>query len=86
MKRIHALVKKSSKATEALLSLCHKKLIADCPTRWSSSFLMLERLLEVKMPLTTILEQQGWDNLARSKWTTLENIYMYTSNKKHLKM
>ena len=36
----HALVKKvnkSSKATERLVSLCRKKLISDCPTRWSST-------------------------------------------------
>ena len=35
---------------------------------------MMERLLEVKVPLGTVLEQQGWDNLARSEWTTLETI------------
>ena len=37
----HALVKKVnklSKATERLVSLCGKKLISDCPTRWSSTF------------------------------------------------
>ena len=34
--------------------------------------------LEVKAPLGTVLEQQGWDNLARirSEWTTLDNIIM----------
>ena len=47
LKKVHALVSKvnkSSKATEALISL-----VRDCPTRWSSSYLMLEHLLEVKI-------------------------------------
>lgn len=29
---------KSVKATEKLVKKCHKKLIGDCPTRWSSIF------------------------------------------------
>ena len=36
MKKVHALVSKvnkSSKATEVLIARCHKKLVADCPTR-----------------------------------------------------
>ena len=41
LRKVHKLVKqvnKSSKATERLISLCNKKLIGDCPTRWSSTF------------------------------------------------
>ena len=56
---VHALVKKvnkSSKATERLTVLCNKKLVSDCPTRWSSTFLMIGRLLEVKDHLSTVLE------------------------------
>lgn len=73
----HALVKKvnkSSVATEKLLSLCHRKLIGDCPTRWSSSYLMLQRLLSVRTPLSTVLDQLEWDNLPASDWKTIEKI------------
>ena len=65
MKRASALVRKvnkSSKATEKLLSLCCKKLVGKCPTRWSSTFLMIERLLEVKIPLTQVLEELEWES------------------------
>ena len=51
---IHALVSKvnkSSVATEKILSRCSKKLMGDCPTRWSSTFIMIECLLDVKEPL-----------------------------------
>lgn len=78
MKRASALVRKvnkSSKATEKLLSLCRKKLVGKCPTRWSSTFLMIERLLEVKIPLTQVLGELEWDTLATSEWKTLENIH-----------
>ena len=74
----HALVKKvnkSSKATERLVSLCGKKLISDCPTRWSSTFLMLQRLLTVKDALSIVLEELCWDNLPTSEWKVLASIH-----------
>ena len=43
LKKVHSLVAKinrSSKATELLISLAQKKLVKDCPTRWSSTYLM----------------------------------------------
>lgn len=73
----HKLVKKvnkSSKATEKLILLCGKKVIGNCPTRWSSSFLMIERLLDIKGALSSVLEEQGWDNLATSEWKILGHI------------
>ena len=78
LSKVHSLVSrvnKSSVATEKLLSLCHKKLVGDCPTRWSSTFLMIERLLEVKESLKTVLDVLEWDNLATSEWKSLENIH-----------
>lgn len=68
LKRVHALVKKvdkSSKATEMLLSESH---MSSCPTRWSSSYLMVKRLL------TKVLKTLEWDNLATSKWKALESV------------
>lgn len=77
LKRTHALVRKvnsSTKATEMLISLCGKKLIRDCPTRWSSTFLLIERLLEVKTSLISVLAELEWDSLATSEWKVLEGI------------
>ena len=51
LKNAHALaskINKSTKATEKLISLCGKNLVSDCPTRWSSTYLLLERLLGVR--------------------------------------
>ena len=78
MKKVHGLVKKinkSSRATGMLLPLCAKKLVSNVPTRWSSTFLMIDRLLDVKGPLSDTLEQLEWDNLAHSEWKTVENIH-----------
>ena len=68
---------KSTRATEKLVALCYKKLISDCRTRWSSTFLLLERLLEVRSSLTSVLEELQWDNLAASEWKTLEKIHTF---------
>ena len=75
MKTLVKKVNKSSKATEMLLSRAHKKLVGNCPTRWSSTYLMIKRLLDMRVPLTSVLEQLKWDNLATSDWKVLENIH-----------
>jgi len=77
MKRAHAVVRKfnsSTKATERLIAICGKKFVKDCPTRWNSKFLTLERLINVKDQLKIVLDEQGWDDLAASEWRTLSNI------------
>ena len=73
----HRLVSKvntSTKATEKLIGLCQKKLVRAVPTRWSSTFLVIERLLVVKESLSVVLEELGWDNLPTSVWRTLASI------------
>lgn len=42
-----------------------------CPTRWSSTFLMTERLIAVWVPLSQVLEYQGWNNLTTSEWKVM---------------
>ena len=71
----HNLVRKvnsSGKATEKLVLLSRKKLVQDCPTRWSSMYLMITCMLEVRNSLTSVLEELEWDNLAVSEWKLLE--------------
>ena len=43
--------------------------------RWSSTFLMIERLLDVKDALSTVLEELCWDNLHTSEWKLLASIH-----------
>ena len=52
-----------------------KKLVRDCQTRWSSTYLVIERLFNVRASLTTVLQELEWDNLATSDWKHLENIH-----------
>lgn len=54
--------------------LGREKLIGDCQTRWSSTFLMIECFLSIKASLSNVLEQLEWDNLPTSTWKLLENI------------
>lgn len=48
-------------------SFCGKKLIRDCPTRWSSTFLLIKHLLEVKNSLISVLHELEWDRFATSE-------------------
>lgn len=77
MNRAHTLIREvisSVKATEKLVSLSEKKLIKNFPTRWSSTFLMINRLLEVRSFLTHVLEELQWDNLAISELKLLDSV------------
>jgi len=62
------LFRKSSVATERLLQQCGLVLIKHCPTRWSSSYLIMSRVLEVKDHLTSVADTMSWDCLLPSEW------------------
>jgi hypothetical protein len=49
-KKMVTKIKKSSVATQSLVEAAHLTLVMDCPTRWSSTFLMVSRLLKVREP------------------------------------
>ena len=77
LKKAHKLVSKvnkSAKATEMLIAQAGKKLIGSCPTRWSSTYLVVSRLVEVRPHLSYILEELVWDGLQASEWKLLESI------------
>lgn len=46
----------------------------DCPTRWNSTLLMIERLLEIRFHVETLFTDNKWDSLVPSQWTRLENL------------
>ena len=48
---------KSVRVTEKLIQLSGKKLVSNCPTRWSSSYLLIEQLIQLKPHLTDILAE-----------------------------
>ena len=62
---------KSSVATERLLQLCGLTLVKDCVTRWSSSYQMVSRLLEVKDSIVQVADGMDWDCLLPSEWQKL---------------
>ncbi|CAB1425009.1 unnamed protein product, partial [Pleuronectes platessa] len=51
----------SSVATKRLLQLCGLTLVKDCLTRWSSSYQMISRLLEVKDSTVRVADGMDWD-------------------------
>ncbi|KAG1960227.1 hypothetical protein F2P79_006179 [Pimephales promelas] len=42
-----------------LLNLSGLTLIKDCPTRWSSTYLMITQLIDLKDPLTQVADRMG---------------------------
>ena len=73
-KKIVAKVNKSTKATEKLIEKANKKLVGDCPTRWDSTYLMLTRMVSVKVHLNNVLDELLWDGLSATQWKQLESI------------
>ncbi|XP_055027399.2 zinc finger BED domain-containing protein 4-like [Misgurnus anguillicaudatus] len=65
------LFRKSSVATQRLLDQCGVIVVNDCPTRWSSTFNMVTRLLTVKDAVCQITNDMGWDSLLTSEWQKL---------------
>ena len=69
------LFRKSSVATQRLLDQCGVIVVNDCPTRWSSTFNMVTRLLTVKDAVCQITNDMGWDSLLTSEWQKLSSVH-----------
>ena len=48
-----------------------KKLLKKCHTRWNSTYLLLQQLIELQEPVAAVLRELEWDELAASEWRTL---------------
>ena len=69
--KVHCLaakLNKSCRATERLIQLAGKTLIADCPTRWSSTFLVVCQLLELRDHISAVCTELNWNSLQNSEW------------------
>ena len=75
-KKLVARFNKSVKATEMLIKLSGKKLIGDCPTRWSSTYLLLKRLLAVRPHVESVISKLEWDGPQARHWKAIESIVM----------
>ena len=47
------------KRRQTQMEIGSKKLIQDCPTRWNSSFYMLERIVEIHWPIAAVLSDES---------------------------
>lgn len=61
-----------------------KKLMRDCPTRWNSSFFMLQRLLQLRWPITAVLSDETvtrrsdkYLDLKTDQWKSYQNLLKF---------
>ena len=64
----------STKATPMLIAATKKKLIGDVVTRWSSTYLMLKRLIELRQAVSEICDKLVWDCLTNSEWCMIVSV------------
>jgi hypothetical protein len=68
-------VRISSVATQRLTAKCGLTLASDCSTRWNSCYLMIERLLSVRVALKEVLDDLAIDcPLLHGDWIKLEQL------------
>jgi len=73
-RRLVARVRKSGIAMEKLASSAGKVVICDNSTRWNSTYTMIKRLLELRVPLKDVLDEMKVDSLLVADWTRLEEV------------
>ena len=73
-RRLVGKVRKSSIAMQKIVSRCGKTVISDNSTRWNSTYLMVNRLLEIKVQLNEVLDEMKIDSLLTSEWGVLQEI------------
>jgi hypothetical protein len=74
-RKLVRMIKMSSKATELLISNCGFTLVTDCNTRWNSCFMMLDRLLALKVSVKEVLEALKLDcPLLHNDWQLIEQL------------
>ena len=67
--------RKSSVATNKLVGKCGKTIFTEYSSRWSNDIPMLQRMLEIKHPLSETINEMKWNPLSANEWNKLEDIY-----------
>jgi len=67
-------IRKSSVMMEKLVAKCGKSVIADCTTRWNSTYAMARRLIDLRTAVNEVVTGNGIDTLLASEWAKLEEI------------
>lgn len=67
-------LRRSGAAVEQLVGLCGRTVVSDCTTRWSSTYTMVKRLLEINTNVNKVCTDLGIDSLLTSEWTRLQEV------------
>lgn len=67
--------RKSPAATSKLISKCGKCVLTDYSSKWNNDIPMLQRMLEIKHPLSEMLNELRWNTLTVNEWNKLEDIH-----------
>ncbi len=67
-------IRKSSTLTQDLQTEYGRTVIADCPTRWNSTYQMVRRLLEIRHSIDSVLAKAKHDTLRNKEWERLQEL------------
>jgi hypothetical protein len=73
-RRLVSHIRRSGPSVEKLRVLTGKFLVTDNATRWNSTFMMIKRLLEVKVSVNDVLQDMHIDSLLVAEWSRLEEL------------
>ena len=73
-KTVVSTLRRSSLAMEKLVASCGKVVVADCITRWNSTYYLCKRLVEIRQAVGEALNAIGADGLLASEWNRLEDL------------
>ena len=73
-RRLVSSIRTSSVMSQALIKVCGKTVIGDCPISWNSLFDMLERLLLLRPHVEEVLARNKHDSLRNTEWDKLQEL------------
>jgi hypothetical protein len=73
-RKLASKINTSSIATPLLIKLAGKKLLSDVSTHWSSNYLVMNDMYNLRKPINDVCEELGWDSLSYTDWSLLKNI------------
>jgi hypothetical protein len=65
---------KSLHSAQKTLGMKQKTLLQDEPTRWDSTYIMLERLWDQKSAISMVSSSANFKNMSRAEWSLAENV------------